>query len=111
MDTKIALICDVVIFQVFKNQEVEKFLKTAKMFSSWWSKSSTAFSCDLGQEVNLNNRTLGAGAFGQINEGIHKATNNKVSIFVCSDTESSTFTAASSAVKKLKTLRHPSGKN
>ena len=96
---------------MFKNQEVEKFLKTAKMFSSWWSKSSTAFSCDLGQEVNLNCRTLGAGAFGQINEGSHKATNNKVSIFVCSDTENSRFTAASSAVKKLKTLRHPSGKN
>merc|ERR1712133_25431 len=76
-----------------------------KMFSSWWSKGSTgSFSCELGQEVKLNGLILGAGAFGQLHSGTQNKQNH-VSIFVSSE---SMIGAASSAVKKLKTLRHPS---
>ena len=78
------------------------------MFSSWWSSknSSGAFSCDLGSEVKLNGLLLGAGAFSQLHNGAQKGSNNKVTIFVAS--EASGMTYASGAVKKLKTLRHPS---
>ena len=74
------------------------------MFSSWWSKGSSAFSCDLGPEIPLNGRILGAGSFGQFHRGTQKSTSQSVSIFVSSDS----IEAASSTIKKLKTLRHPS---
>ena len=77
------------------------------MFSSWW-KGSTAFSCDLGEEIKLNGRLLGAGSFGQLHSGTQKTTSNKVSVFVCSESDSSKLASAHAAVKKLKTLRHPS---
>ena len=77
------------------------------MFSSWW-KGSTAFSCDLGEEIKLNGRLLGAGSFGQLHSGTQKTTSNKVSVFVCSESDSSKLASANAAVKKLKTLRHPS---
>ena len=76
------------------------------MFSSWWSKGSTgSFSCELGQEIKLNGLILGAGAFGQLHSGSQNKIQNNVSIFVASE---SMISSASSAVKKLKTLRHPS---
>ena len=76
------------------------------MFSSWWSKGSTgSFSCELGQEVKLNGLILGAGAFGQLHSGSQNKIQNNVSIFVASE---SMISSGSSAVKKLKTLRHPS---
>ena len=75
------------------------------MFSSWWSKASGgAFSCDLGTEVRLNGIVLGAGAFGQLHEGTNKQNGQSVSVFVASNDISS----ASGAVKKIKTLKHPS---
>ena len=75
------------------------------MFSSWWSKASGgAFSCDSGPEVKLNGLVLGAGAFTQLHSGTNKQTNQNVSVFVASENLSS----ASSAVKKIKTLKHPS---
>ena len=76
------------------------------MFSSWWSKGSAgSFSCELGQEVKLNGLVLGAGSFSQLHSGTQKNPQTQnVSIFVSNDQ----FSAASSAIKKLKTLRHPS---
>ena len=75
------------------------------MFSSWWSKASGgAFSCDLGTEIKLNGLILGAGAFTQLHSGTNKQTSQNVSVFVASEDLSS----ASGAVKKIKTLKHPS---
>ena len=75
------------------------------MFSSWWSKASGgAFSCDLGTEIKLNGLILGAGAFTQLHSGTNKQNSQNVSVFVASEDLSS----ASGAVKKIKTLKHPS---
>ncbi len=81
------------------------------MFSSWWSKGSGAFTCDLGAAIELprdGGHVLGAGAFA-LHAGSQKsADKNPVSIFVCSETDGPTLAAAAGSVKKLKTLRHPS---
>ncbi len=75
------------------------------MFSSWWSKgSATNFSCELGTPVD-SNLTLGAGVF-VLHLGTRKSNASPVSVFVCSETDK--FVSASNAVKRLKTLRHPS---
>ena len=75
------------------------------MFSSWWSKSSaSSFSCDLGSPVE-GSHTLGAGVFA-LHSGTRKSNGTPVSNFVCS--ESDKFSSAVIAVKRLKTLRHPS---
>ena len=73
------------------------------MFSSWWSKGSSSFSCESGPEVRLNGAILGAGSFTQLFNGNQKNPDKTpVSIFVSSDLHS-----GSAAVKKLKTLKHP----
>ena len=82
-----------------------KTLYDLKMFSSWWSKSSASnFSCDLGAQVE-GGHTLGAGVFA-LHSGTRKSNGSPVSVFVCSDNDK--FSSAIIAVKRLKTLRHPS---
>ena len=76
------------------------------MFSSWWSKgSATNFSCELGTQVENNNLVLGGGVF-VIHSGTRKSGGAPVSVFVCSENDK--FGSAVNAVKRLKTLRHPS---
>ena len=75
------------------------------MFSSWWSKGSAPnFSCELGTPVE-NNLVLGGGVF-VLHSGTRKSGGIPVSVFVCSENDK--FSSAVNAVKRLKTLRHPS---
>jgi len=75
------------------------------MFSSWWSKGSAgSFSCELGLPIDFDG-PVGAGVFSP-HSGTKKATGLAVSVFACSDPEK--FSSANVAVKRLKTLRHPS---
>ena len=76
------------------------------MFSSWWSKgSANNFSCELGTPVDVTSTCLGAGVF-VLHSGTRKSNGSSVSVFVCSEVDK--FVSASNAVKRLKTLRHPS---
>jgi hypothetical protein len=75
------------------------------MFSSWWSKgSATNVSFELGTPVE-NSLVLGSGVF-VLHAGTRKSGGAPVSVFVCSEADK--FSSAVNAVKRLKTLRHPS---
>lgn len=75
------------------------------MFSSWWSKGSAGnFSCELGSPTDFDG-PVGAGVFSP-HSGTRKASGTLVSVFACSEPDK--FASANVAVKRLKTLRHPS---